>query len=283
MELMNGSTKILGVIGHPISHTLSPRMHNAAIASLGENYVYLPLPVVPERLEVALDGLAAIGVVGFNATIPHKEALIPLMAEVTPLASSIGAVNTVWRGDRGWCGTNTDVAGFIAPLRQIEEELGGKTAVILGCGGAARAVVAGCRELGYGKTIVVGRDAAKLASFQRSWRSSPLAIDVEIAMWEDLANLAGVADLLVNTTPIGMHPQGENTPMSADILAKIAEGTIVYDLIYKPRPTLFLQLAKERGAITLDGLEMLVCQGATALELWLQQPVPIDVMKKAII
>ena len=123
-------------------------MHNAALAKLNLNYVYLPFPIEPENLAKALDGFAAIGVVGFNATIPHKQAIIPLLSEIEPIAQSVGAVNTVFRRDNKWVGTNTDVEGFIAPLKSLDRDWGKVHAVVLGNGGAARAVVAGCTQLG---------------------------------------------------------------------------------------------------------------------------------------
>ena len=116
--MITGKTKLLGVIGHPVQHSLSPVMHNAAIATLGLDYVYLPLPVRPEDLEVAIAGFAAIGLVGFNITIPHKQAILPLLVEVSPTAQMVGAVNTVWRTKDGWVGTNTDVEGFLAPFAE---------------------------------------------------------------------------------------------------------------------------------------------------------------------
>ena len=115
--MIKGTTKLLGVIGHPVEHSLSPAMHNAAISHLGVDFVYLPFPVKPGDLKAALAGFAAIGVRGFSITIPHKQAILPLLSEVSPIARSIGAVNTVYLIDKGWCGTNTDVEGFLAPLQ----------------------------------------------------------------------------------------------------------------------------------------------------------------------
>nr|MBE9135238.1 shikimate dehydrogenase [Tychonema sp. LEGE 07196] len=115
--MIQGTTKLLGVIGHPVTHSLSPAMHNAAIAHLGVDFVYLPFPVKPEDLKAALAGFAAIDLRGFSITIPHKQAILPLLSEVSPIARAIGAVNTVYRTDKGWCGTNTDVEGFLAPLQ----------------------------------------------------------------------------------------------------------------------------------------------------------------------
>lgn len=294
--MITGNTKLLGVIGHPIEHSLSPVMHNAAIATLGLNYVYLPLLVKPEDLKVAIAGFEAIDLVGFNVTIPHKQAIIPLLSEVSPIAKAVGAVNTVWRTENGWCGTNTDVEGFLAPLVNLTpqppllpEDRGSDrrdwsqtVAVILGCGGAARAVVAGCAELGVRQIKVVGRSPQRLNDFLDSWLNSRLSVRLSVHNWQELPNLISQADLLVNTTPVGMYPRVDESPLSADEMAQLPKGAIAYDLIYTPNPTLFLKLATQQGAIAIDGLEMLVQQGAAALQIWLQQPVPVDVMRQSL-
>jgi len=280
--VITGTTKLLGVIGHPIEHSLSPIMHNAAIAQLGVDYVYLPFPIRPEELSQALAGFAAIGVQGFNVTIPHKQSIMHLLSDISPLAQSVGAVNTVWRGKTGWHGTNTDVAGFLAPLRSLKADWSQTEALILGIGGAARAVVAGCAELGCANVRVIGRDRAKLEHFQHSWTHSPLVVHLQTHLWEALPNLLPTAGLIVNTTPIGMYPNVEQSPISLEQLLHLRPGAIAYDLIYTPSPTLFLQYAAHYGATTLDGLEMLVQQGAAALEQWLDQAIPVDVMRRSL-
>jgi shikimate dehydrogenase len=284
MTKITGKTKLLGVIGHPVEHSLSPVMHNAALAQLGLDHIYLPFPIEPENLEVAIAGFAAIGVKGFSVTIPHKQAIMPLMAEITPLAQAIGAVNTVTRQDDKWVGTNTDIAGFISPLQTTyQQNWTEKIAVILGNGGAARAVVAGCHQLGFAEIHVVGRNGQRLREFQQSWGNSPLADNLQVHTWEALAKLIPQANLLVNTTPIGMYPQVDESPLSATAMADLPKGAIAYDLIYIPQPTLFLQQAQQQGAIAIDGLEMLVQQGAAALKIWLQrETVPVDVMRQAL-
>ncbi|MGF1499564.1 MAG: shikimate dehydrogenase [Elainellaceae cyanobacterium] len=279
--MVTGSTQLLGVIGHPVKHSLSPLMHNAAIAHLGINYIYLPFPVAPDRLSVAIAGFEAIGLCGFNITLPHKQAIIPLLNQVDNLAQAVGAVNTVWRTDAGWCGTNTDVAGFIAPLKSLRSSWSEVAVVVLGNGGAARAVVAGCAQLGCPAIQVVGRNPEKLSQFLQSWQASPLAVPLSVHSWEDLSTLLPQAGLVVNTTPVGMAPHTDASPLNQADWDAIAPGTVAYDLIYTPNPTRFLQQAGERGAIALDGLEMLVQQGAAALERWLQQPVPVAVMRQA--
>ncbi len=293
MPQITGTTKLLGVIGNPIGHSLSPVIHNAAIEQLGLDYRYLAFPVAPANLAIALDGFAAIGLVGCSVTIPHKQTIIPLLAEITPLAQAVGAVNTVWNTPTGWHGTNTDVAGFISPLAAMGRDWSQTTVAVLGNGGAARAVVAGCHQLGCGEIHVFGRDAAKLAQFRSSWQDIqltvngddiPMPVTVQTHLWDELSSLINKANLLlVNSTPIGMYPQIEASPISAEMIQKTGAKAIAYDLIYTPRPTKFLQLAKESGMMTIDGTEMLVQQGAVAFELWLQQSPPIEIMRQTLI
>ncbi len=291
--VITGTTKILSVIGLPISHSLSPIIHNAAIDHLGLDYRYLAFPVAPDRLATALDGFAAIGLIGSSVTIPHKQAIMSLLAEITPLARAVGAVNTVWNTEAGWHGTNTDVAGFVSPLAAMQRDWSNTTVAILGNGGAARAVVVGCHQLGCGKIHVFGRDAAKLALFQSSWADiqlpiagseTPRQVTIETHLWEELADSIDKDNLLiVNSTPIGMYPQVEDSPISVEMIQGVGANSIAYDLIYTPQPTKFLQLAKDAGMMTIDGTEMLVQQGAAAFELWLQQPAPIEIMRQALI
>lgn len=280
--MITGQTKLLGVIGHPIAHTLSPLMHNAAIADLGLDYAYLPFAVKPADLGTALKGFAAIGVEGFSVTIPHKQAIIPLLTEVSDVAQSIGAVNTVWRTEEGWSGTNTDGVGFVSPLWDLQQDWNPTIAVILGAGGAARAVVAGCAQLGCAEIHVIGRSAEKLEAFRQSWQHSPVVPNLYTRTWDKLSELLPYANLLVNATPIGMHPEIDRSPFSAAEMDSLLPDTIAYDLIYTPSPTLFLQQAKDRELEAIDGSEMLVQQGAAALQLWLQQPVPIAIMRQAL-
>ncbi|MEH2356570.1 MAG: shikimate dehydrogenase [Nostoc sp.] len=301
---ITGKTKLLGVIGHPVEHSLSPVMHNAAlaqlvvgvsvsereasrredIAQLGLDYIYLPFPIEPQNLEVAIAGFAAVGVVGFSVTIPHKQAIIPLLSEITPLAQTIGAVNTVSRQNNQWVGTNTDIEGFIAPLQTTyKQDWSQKVAVILGNGGAARAVVAGCIQLGFAQIHVVGRNMQRLQEFRNSWSNSSLADKFQVHQWEELPKLIPQANLLVNTTPIGMYPKVDESPLSVEEIANLPTGAIAYDLIYIPKPTQFLQQAEKQGAIAIDGLEMLVQQGVAALKIWLHlETLPVEVMRQAL-
>jgi shikimate dehydrogenase len=279
MKPITGQTKLLGVMGDPIAHSLSPVMHNAALAEMGADWIYVPFAIAPTSLKTALDGLAAIGVQGCSVTIPHKQTIIPFLSEISPVAEVIGAVNTIWKTEQGWGGTNTDVEGFLAPLRSMQRDWSSAIALILGNGGAARAVVAGCAQLGFAEIHVVGRTPQKLESFAQSWQNSPLAPNLRVHPWERLSELIRHADLLVNSTPIGMAPHPHQSPLTQAEADQITPGTIAYDLIYTPNPTQFLQQMTERGGVAIDGLEMLVQQGAAALKIWLKQPIPVEVMR----
>ncbi len=283
MKLITGKTKLLGIIGAPVEHSLSPVMHNAAIAELGVDYVYVPFPVKEVELAEAIRGFEAIGIQGFNITIPHKQSIMNFLTEITSTAKMVGAVNTVWYGESGWQGTNTDVKGFITPLKEISRDWSQTTAIVLGNGGAARAVIVGLEQLGCSAIHIVGRDRQKLLNFYQSWQNmSKISQLLTVHDWDKLPELLSSADLLVNTTPVGMYPQIDNSPVSQELMQQLKPDAIVYDLIYTPSPTKFLSFATARGLQAIDGLEMLVQQGAAALEIWLQQPVPIETMRNSL-
>lgn len=289
MVQIRGTTQLLGVIGFPIEHSLSPAMHNAALAAsalnlnqaAGLGYVYLPLKVKPAHLEAALHGMAALGYRGFNVTIPHKQAIMPYLQEISPLAHAVGAVNTVSRqGDR-WVGTNTDIQGFVSPLAALNQNWRDTEVCILGNGGSARAVIAGCHQIRCGAIHVVGRDLLKLKTLQDSLIHAELQISIQIHEWSALNALLPKVGLVVNTTPIGMHPKVDASPLGKEEIDLLPPHAIVYDLIYTPRPTQLLTLAQQKNLQTIDGLEMLIQQGAAAFELWTGDKPSIDVMRQA--
>ena len=278
-----GTTKILGVMGFPVSHSLSPVMHNAAIAAMGVDYVYVPFPIPVEQLPAAIAGLKAVqSVQGFNLTIPHKVEVMPLLDEVLPIAKAVGAVNTVKRVGERWVGTNTDVAGFLEPLKKLSGDWANTPAVILGSGGAAKAVVAACLELGCSVIHVVGRDPKKMKKFHGAMTSQLHDYNLRIHPWVSIPHLLEVAGIVINATPIGMASD-PNTPISEAEMNLLPDHAIAYDLIYTPRPTKFLQIAAARGLKAIDGLEMLINQGAIGLEFWLEQTVPIEIMRQALL
>jgi shikimate dehydrogenase len=271
-------TALLGVLGYPVGHSLSPAMHNAAIAALGLDWVYLALPVPAEGLATVVQGLEAIGCRGLNVTIPHKQAVAALCRQLSPLAERVGAVNTlVPLESGGWLGTNTDVEGFLTPLRSQTWQ--GRQALVLGNGGSARAVVAALVELKLGAITVVGRRAEALADFAANCSTWAPQLTTQ-TLDRPLEPLLAAADLVVNTSPVGMG--SDQCPLSQDQLAALQPMTTVYDLIYVPRPTQLLSQAAARGCTTIDGLTMLVHQGAAALRLWSgHSDVPVAVMAAA--
>jgi shikimate dehydrogenase len=293
---ITGTTQLLAVLGDPVRHSLSPAMHNAALQQLGLNWVYLALPVSPEKLAVLVEGLEAIGCRGLSVTIPHKQAVGALCRELSPLARRVGAVNTlVPLQGGGWHGTNTDVEGFLAPLRKGRWQ--GRQAVVLGCGGSARAVVAALVELGLERITVAARHRQRLEALSAACR--PWAPQLQGVAWvgdddgkgasaaSSLLPLLAQAALVVNTTPVGMAAPGDpgaagRCPLGAAELEVLAPGGTVYDLIYTPRPTRLLQAAAAQGCTSIDGLEMLVQQGAAALRLWSgAEVVPVATMREA--
>jgi shikimate dehydrogenase len=283
--VIDGRTRLVGVIGWPVSHTRSPAMHNAAFVVLGLNYVYVPMAVRPEALGAALRGLAAAGFVGINVTVPHKEGTAALMDELSPIAAAIGSANTVlMRPDGSFLGDSTDGIGFLGDLAAHGCDPAGRTALLLGAGGAARAVAYALASAGA-QVCVANRTME---------RAEALCEDVALALPTarlsahrfpaDLPRLAGDADLIVNATSLGLHA-GDSLPW--DPAVPFHPGQTVYDLIYtgagdeSSRQTPLLRLAAQSGAQALDGLGMLVRQGAASFELWTGQAAPIDVMMAA--
>ncbi len=279
---IKGTTKLLGIIGDPIEHSKSPVMQNAAIEALNLDYVYIPFEVKKEDLEKVFNGFRAIKLRGFNVTIPHKENVIPLLTKVTDTAKKIGAVNTVWLTDEGWYGTNTDIDGFIAPLKELHRDWTKIIPVVLGAGGASRAVIVGCEQLGCSQIKVIGRNTEKLEVFKDSWANSNLNCQISVYGCKNLTDLIVDTELIVNTTPVGMYPNIDNSPLTVEQNKLFKEKAIAYDLIYTPRPTLFLQQAQKQGAIIIDGSEMLVQQGAIAFEIWTGKTAPVEIMRQSL-
>jgi shikimate dehydrogenase len=282
----------VGVLGDPVHHSLSPVMQNAALQAMGLDWVFLALPAPATELATVVRGLEAMDCRGLNVTIPHKHSVAALTRELSPLAQRLGAVNVlVPMAGGGWHGTNTDVEGFCAPLRRGGASWSGKRAVVLGCGGSARAVGAGLVELGFAEIHLAGRRPEALEAFLADCRA--WAPQLQALPWASdspaLADVLAAADLVVNTTPVGMASASkpaaaEACPLSKPELSALQPSCCVYDIIYTPRPTQLLQRAAARGCHSLDGLEMLVEQGAAALRLWSgRSDVPVAVMRQALL
>lgn len=289
--MISGTTALVALLGQPVSHSLSPVMQNAALKAMGLDWSFMALPCSANDLATVLKGLEAVGCRGLNVTIPHKQAVALLCDELSPLAQRLGAVNTLTPlPNGGWHGHNTDVEGFLAPLLHNEVNWSGTRAVVLGCGGSARAVVAGLQDLNPSDITVVGRRAETLHPFCSDLQQGRPASSVQLQQLLDndpnLQTRIQQADLVVNTTPIGMSSrqpdQGSTLPLGVDIWDNLTAQTILYDLIYTPRPTPWLQRGEALGCRTYDGLEMLVQQGAAALRRWSGiDDVPVDAMREA--
>lgn len=281
MTSISGKTQLVGLLGWPVEHTLSPPMHNAAFAALGLNWIYVPLPTAPENLSAAVKGLVAVGFRGFNATIPHKEAVIALLDEVSDEARAIGAVNTVVVREGKTCGFNTDVDGFVNPVRdEAKVDLKGQGAVVLGAGGASRAIVAGCLRQGVSTLTLTDIDAPKAEKLIADM--APLAGGCQVNLVEAESNalrsaLSG-ARLVANATPLGMHGPDE-TPVD---LSWLPEGVVVFDAVYTQPKTALMRAAEERGGKSIHGLRMLLHQGVRAFELWTGQRPDVEVMQRAL-
>ena len=282
--MINGGTALVGLLGNPVSHSLSPAMHNAALRVMDLNWRYLALPCETADLKAVLNGLRAAGCRGLNVTIPHKQTVADLCDELSPLARRLGAVNTlIPLSSGGWKGTNTDVEGFLAPLVG-HCSWKGRQGLVVGCGGSARAVVAGLQELELAAITVVGRRREALHEFINDLQQTkaPLApcLETDIGLSEAVRN----ADLVVNTTPLGMAQKGQlsDMPLGPDLWSGLRTDAVLYDLIYTPRPTAWLGLGKAKGNRCFDGLEMLVHQGAASLRIWSgRSDVPVETMRGA--
>jgi shikimate dehydrogenase len=252
-------------------------MHNAAFHSLGLDLVYLAFDVSGDRLSAAVQGLRALGARGANVTVPHKAAVIPFLDELDPIASHVGAVNTIVRQQAKLTGYNTDVYGFLMSLeRSWGRSPAGASCLVLGAGGAARAIVAGL-VLGNARDVhVYNRTesrAAELCSLAMSWGSA----DCRTVDSSRLKEVAAEMDLVVNATSAELHDSVKETALPVDIFTR---KQMVFDVVYGPRATRFLRSARLQGAATTDGVEMLVQQAALSFELWTGLPAPIDLMRQ---
>jgi shikimate dehydrogenase len=257
-------------------------MQNAALREMGIDGVYVPFDVPPERLPEAIRGLRALGAAGVNCTIPHKEALLPLLDEVTGEAAQIGAVNTIVFRDGRLIGHNTDAPGFLAALRDQGVDPEGKRVVVLGAGGSARAVIVALARCGARVALANRtRERAQQLADQVNRDVGAGSVEAIGTGREDLGPAVQTAEVLVNTTSLGMSPRVEEMPPVP--VEALHAGLFVYDLIYNPLETRLLRTARERGARGIHGAGMLAHQGALALELWTGSPAPVPLMERVIV
>ena len=282
--MIDARTQLVGLLGWPVEHSLSPAMHNAAFEALGLNWRYVALPVVPGCEGVAVRGLAALGFRGANVTVPHKTAVACSLDRLTDEARALGAVNTLFvgRGDEGeslLVGHNTDHWGLVDALIRFGFDPQGETAVVVGSGGAARAAVYGLLCAGAQCITVLGRSLERAERLVRDLEDGQDRLTAEMLTDETLVETATHSALLVHATSVGMEPDAERSVWPEGV--QFPTETLAYDLVYVPRKTQLLQQANASGARCLGGLGMLVGQGARAFEMWTGREAPVDVMLRA--
>jgi shikimate dehydrogenase len=263
--MITGATAIYGILGRPVAHSLSPAMHNAAFASLGLNAVYVPF-AVPD-LAQAVQGLRGLNIGGVSVTIPFKEEIIPILDEVDDRARVIGAVNTVVNREGHLWGTNTDWEGALAALQE-QIDVAGQHVLVLGAGGAGRAIIYAVRQAG-GEVTVADVDETRARNLAQEFGAAFSSLDKAAQT---------PATVLINATPVGMIPQDDTIPLDREILKQFK---VVMDIVYKPLQTRLLREAAAQGCRSIDGLQMLVYQGARQFELFTGRPAPVEIMRRA--
>jgi shikimate dehydrogenase len=280
--MISGKTKVCGVIGDPIEHTMSPVMHNAAFKELGLDYLYVSFRVRKEELGKAVESIRALNIRGLNVTTPHKVAIIPFLDELDPLVERIGAVNTIVNDDGVLTGYNTDATGFLQALLDKGVKPERKNTVILGAGGASRAISFILAERGA-HLVILNRllelDWAEELAHRISqvFKKEVRALELNE---KNLEMMLEGADILINATSVGMSPDVDETPFPARLLKP---ALIVFDIVYNPIQTRLLKEAEAAGAQTIGGLDMLVWQGAIAFEKWTGRKAPLDLMRREVI
>lgn len=276
---VDSATRLVGVIGWPVEHSLSPAMHNAAFEALGLKWVYLPLPVPPKRVGDAVHGLPALGFAGANVTVPHKQSVIPYLDRLTPAAQAIGAVNTIIVEEDGQLtGDNTDAAGFVTDLQEAGIEPASWRPLLLGSGGAARAAAYALGTAGVTPVHILARAPSRAEAMAKELEQAAGLQFTVGCLPDDVAQAAETANLVINATSVGMSPHVDASPWP-DVVPFRPEMA-AYDLVYNPAETRFLQQARGAGARAIGGLGMLVHQGAAAFRLWTNQEPSVTVMRE---
>jgi len=275
-----GNTKVCALIGDPVNHSLSPRIHNAAFRHLKLNYVYVAFRVEEKNLEKAVEGVRALRIHGLNVTMPLKTKIIPHLDKLDSTAESIGAVNTVLNENGTLIGYNTDGLGALAALKANNQNPAGKKVLILGAGGASRAVAYTLSEIAR-ELVILNRTTEKAKALAKELNK---VFGVKVRHGElcekSLEKELKDTNILINATPLGMHPYEDETPVSRKLLSS---DHTVFDLVYNPPETRLIREAKAAGAKTINGLSMLVHQGARSFEVWTGKKAPVDVMLEACI
>ncbi|MFB9280117.1 shikimate dehydrogenase [Cohnella cellulosilytica] len=275
---MDSHTKLFGVIGDPIRHSKSPIMLNRAFRESGVNGVYAAFHVEPGRLEQAIAGVRGLGYRGLNVTIPHKVEVMKYLDEISEGAKAAGAVNTIVNEDGRLIGYNTDGIGYVRSLKEeVEPDLAGKTIVVLGAGGAARGILWALAQERPAAIIIANRTEARAAELAASF---PAGLRISALPWSELRGAVAEADVVINTTSVGMSPNVDDLPLDP---AWLKPGAVASDLIYNPLKTAFLARAEERGCRAHGGLGMFIYQGAYAFEYWTGRPAPVAAMREVVL
>ena len=278
--MVDAHTRVCGIVGDPIEHSLSPAMHNAAFQALGLNWVYVAFRVTDPATAVA--GIRGLGLRGCSVTIPHKLAVIPWLDRLDEVAGWIGSVNTIVNDHGVLLGMNTDGAGAVKALTDGGVELAGKRVLVLGSGGAARAIALTLSGRAGVESIellgIVAEELERLAADVRE----RAGVSCAWALLDDPRLEAGIerAELVIHCTPVGMHPRGDETPVPARLWRP---GLPVMDIVYNPRETRLLREARAAGCLVVPGFEMLLNQGVLQFEAWTGVPAPIDTMRAALV
>ncbi|GMQ57762.1 shikimate dehydrogenase [Vallitalea sediminicola] len=273
---INGNTKVLGLIGNPIEHTISPSIHNLIADKLNMNYVYVPFKVNEGMLEDAIEGARALNIQGLNITVPYKEQVMNSLIEITPLAKQIGAVNTLKFTENGYIGYNTDAEGLNISLIKNKVQLKNSEVVIIGAGGAAKAVGMLCAREKCKKITIINRTVIKAEILANNIRQY-YDVETEVLGLDRIREIAPF-DIAIQTTPIGMSPNVHDNPVKDnDFYNKFH---IAVDLIYNPSKTKFLEEAERSGIKILNGFQMLFYQGVKAYEIWNDMDIPEEILKE---
>jgi len=278
--------KLYGIFGYPLSHTLSPFMHEAAFRKLGIDANYIVLELASAVFEKLMRQASRLVLSGFNVTVPYKETVMKYLDHVRPEARAIGAVNTVFKSGKRWIGTNTDMEGFLLALMTDGGfRPAGKRAVVLGAGGAARAVVYGLAREGVREVLITDCFPEKARTIAKDMKKAfkKVVFRAALAGEEEVKEAVQKADVIINATPLGLKSQDPRVMPESWIPGSRRKKIFFMDLIYNPAMTPFLAAAKKKGHKTLNGLGMLLYQGARALEYWTKQKAPTPVMRKALL
>ncbi|WP_116670015.1 shikimate dehydrogenase [Methanobrevibacter woesei] len=272
--MIKGSTKVVGLIGEPVEHSFSPPMHNEAFKTLGLDYVYVPFNVSPDNLKSAIEGANSLNIQGLNVTIPHKINVIKYLKELDPIAELIGAVNTIdFKNLKGY---NTDGIGCIRAIEEVTK-IKDKNIVVAGAGGAARAIVFYLAKYGAEEVNILNRNLKKAENLASDLLASNLISNVNSSDISEISKFISDADILIDTTPIGMHPNVSDEPIVK--AADIHEELVVNDIVYNPNETVLLKEAIKANAKVVYGIKMLLYQGAESFKIWTGREAPIDVME----